>query len=74
MDPGGRRFDEEDDVAEATQHSNTQSLVVEIQKDLKQVEKALKSIEDGTYGTDEITGETISEERLTAYPEATTSN
>ena len=37
-----------------------------------QVAKALLAIESGTYGTCEVSGEKISEERLEANPSATT--
>ncbi|MCA9352098.1 TraR/DksA C4-type zinc finger protein [Patescibacteria group bacterium] len=37
-----------------------------------QVLKALIAIETGTYGTCEVSGEKISDERLKAYPAATT--
>lgn len=37
-----------------------------------QVEKALKAIKKGTYGICEVSGEKIPEERLKAYPSATT--
>ena len=37
------------------------------------IRRALKKIEDGTYGTCEISGEPIEEERLVAHPAARTS-
>lgn len=39
---------------------------------LKQIEKALRAIENGTYGICEVSGEPIPEERLLANPSATT--
>ncbi|WP_038057830.1 RNA polymerase-binding protein DksA [Thermodesulfobacterium hydrogeniphilum] len=41
------------------------------QKLLKKIEKALKKIEDGTYGICEMCGGEIDEKRLIARPEAT---
>ncbi len=41
------------------------------QKLLKKIEKALKKIEDGTYGICEMCGGEIDEKRLMARPEAT---
>jgi len=41
------------------------------QKLLKKIEKALKKIEDGSYGICEVCGEPINEKRLIARPEAT---
>lgn len=70
----GRDIDEYyDDASEDTQHSNTETLVSALKEELSQVEKALKAIQENRYGVDENTGETISQERLLAYPEATTS-
>lgn len=46
--------------------------MVDINKSLDQVEKALEKIEEGTYGICEETGEPIDIARLEAYPEATT--
>ncbi|MEM7498574.1 MAG: TraR/DksA C4-type zinc finger protein [Pseudomonadota bacterium] len=39
--------------------------------ELRQIEAALKRIEDGSYGACAACGEDISEERLTAVPHAT---
>ena len=41
------------------------------QKLLKKIDKALKKIEEGTYGICEICGAEIDEKRLMARPEAT---
>ena len=72
--PRGRRYNEEEDAVEDTQHANTQALLEEVNKDLAQVDKALKAIEEDTYGVDESTGNPILEERLGVYPEATTAS
>jgi len=41
--------------------------------DLRQIDRALEKIEDGTYGVCDISGEEIGIKRLTAIPQATTS-
>ncbi len=43
-----------------------------LEREYHDVNKALKKIEDGTYGICEVTGETIPYERLEANPTATT--
>lgn len=45
-------------------------LVEEWEKRLKDINAALKKMDDGTYGKDEKTGEAISIERLEADPAA----
>jgi len=63
-----------DALDQATRESN---LAFELrlrdreQKLLKKIEKALRKIEDGTYGICEACGAEIDEKRLTARPEAT---
>lgn len=42
-------------------------LIARMQSDLEKIEKALRKIEDGTYGTDDD-GNEISEARLEAMP------
>lgn len=42
------------------------------QQELAQIEKALARIEQGTYGTSEVSGKPIPIERLEALPTATT--
>ena len=44
----------------------------ELAKQLEQVERALKKIEEGTYGICDVSGESIEVERLEANPAATT--
>lgn len=46
------------------------NLVVRDAERLERVERALKKIEEGTYGLSDISGEPISRERLQALPEA----
>ncbi|MBZ4682369.1 MULTISPECIES: RNA polymerase-binding protein DksA [Thermodesulfobacterium] len=63
-----------DAIDQATRESN---LAFELrlrdreQKLLKKIDKALKKIEDGTYGICEACGDEIDEKRLLARPEAT---
>ena len=68
---GFRNIDEED-AQEQAGHDDVVAAIATLEEDLKQVEKALKRIEEGTYGYDENTGEPIPIDRLEAYPEATT--
>ena len=46
------------------------NLVVRDVERLERVDRALKKIEEGTYGLSDISGEPISRERLQALPEA----
>ncbi len=68
---GFRNIDEED-AQEQAGHDDVQGAISVLEEDLKQVEKALEKIDNGTYGYDETTGEPIPIERLKIYPEATT--
>lgn len=71
----GRNEDELiDEVVEQVTHSELQEKIDNQESILKQVLKALNAIDNNQYGVDENTGETISIERLKAYPEATTAN
>lgn len=73
--PDGEEFgaDRNDnaDIAEAM-HENNASLN-ELEGRLGNVARALKKIEEGTYGICEVSGEPIEIERLTANPAARTS-
>lgn len=46
------------------------NLVVRDVERLERIDRALKKIEEGTYGLSDISGEPISRERLQALPEA----
>lgn len=71
---GSRNQDELlEDVAEDVGHSLSTTQILELENNLDQVDKALIAISNNTYGVDEKTGESISLERLKAFPEATTS-
>jgi len=58
------------DVTEDFEEKIARLTVLEAQ--YTQVKKALQSIHDGTYGVCDVSGEKITEERLRAYPAATT--
>jgi len=48
------------------------SILEGLETELAEVEAALKRLDDGTYGVDEVTGEPIDPARLEAVPEART--
>ena len=48
------------------------SIIDGLESDLAEIEAALKRIDEGTFGIDEVTGEPIDPARLDAYPEART--
>jgi len=61
-----------DDVAEDLAHEDATLKSDVLEKELEQIIKALKRIEEGTYGLDENTGKPIDIKRLEANPSATT--
>ena len=48
------------------------SILEELEAELAELEAALRRIDEGTYGVDEVTGEPINPERLDAVPAART--
>lgn len=54
------------------EYEQNTAILKELEIELNNVKKALKKIEDGTYGTCEVSGEPIEKERLEAYPAAST--
>jgi len=48
------------------------SILEGLELELAEVEAALRRLDEGTYGIDEVTGEPIDPERLEAVPEART--
>lgn len=58
------------DIAEDFEEKIARLNVLEAQ--YKQVTRALAAIQSGSYGVCEVSGDTISEERLLAHPSATT--
>lgn len=63
--------DEDENAVEIADYSNRLSLEQDLEKELRDVVKALDMITDGTYGIDKYTGEPIGEARLRARPTST---
>jgi RNA polymerase-binding transcription factor DksA len=61
-DGGSDTFEREKDL----------SILEELEAELAELEAALRRVDDGTYGVDEVTGEPIDPERLDALPAART--
>lgn len=61
----------EDDAQELDELEVEGNLVVRDVERLQRVERALKKIDDGTYGVSDLSGQPIPRERLEAVPEAT---
>ena len=61
-DAGSDTFEREKDL----------SILEELEAELAELEAALRRIDDGTYGVDEVTGEPIDPERLDTLPAART--
>lgn len=66
LEPNGR--DRADDAVEEFDHGIALTLLSREQDSLREVEQAIRRIEDGSYGICEITGQPIPEERLRAIP------
>lgn len=66
--------DEEDDnVQEVQQYAVNKTLEVTLEKKLRDINSALKRMEEGTYGICKYTGEPINEKRLRARPTSSSS-
>ena len=64
---------EEGDLADAIEtYENSTAIVSQLEVQLTDVKNALKKIEEGTYGTCEVCGTEIEEDRLEAIPSAKT--
>ncbi len=61
---------EEDNALEVANYQDSISLERNLEITLEKIEKALKRIEEGTYGTCDQCGNQIEDDRLLAYPEA----
>lgn len=61
-DTGSETFEREKDL----------SILEQLEGELAEIQAALRRIDEGTYGVDEVTGETIPAERLDAVPTART--
>ena len=64
---------EDDNAVELTDFVDNEAVVERLESDLKDVEKALKAIENGTYGICKYTGKDIDIRRLEARPTSLTS-
>lgn len=62
---------EDDNAAEITEYADIVSIEARVQAELKDVEKALKLIDEGKYGICKYCGKEIDEKRLTARPAST---
>lgn len=65
--------DEDENANEVAEFANNLSVDNQLAKELRDVNSALKRIEEGTYGIDKYTGEEIEEGRLRARPTSTSS-
>lgn len=62
---------QEDNAIEVADYTTNLSLEKQLEAEMQNVEKALKKIEDGTYGTCSDCGQPIEPERLNIRPEST---
>jgi len=60
--------DEDENAQEVTQYADNQSLVAQLSKNLKDVEKSLEKIESGEYGFCKYCKKEINPERLKVRP------
>jgi RNA polymerase-binding transcription factor DksA len=61
-DTGSETFEREKDL----------SILEQLEAELAEIQAALRRVDEGTYGIDEVTGEPIAPERLDAVPTART--
>ena len=59
-------------ASETFEREKDLSILEGLESDLAEIEAALQRIDEGTWGTDEETGEAIDPARLDAYPAART--
>lgn len=52
----------------AAEHDEQRALIAELRELLDDVERALARLDEGTYGTCEVCGQTIADERLAELP------
>jgi len=67
---GGGPKDYEDDAQRLTMLELEGNLVVRDVERLRQVDRALQKIEEGTYGLSDLSGKPIPRERIEAVPES----
>ncbi len=61
-DSGSETFEREKDL----------SILEQLESDLAEIQAALRRVDEGTYGVDEVTGQPIAPDRLDAVPTART--
>lgn len=73
LPPEGEREADPNDTADLMEgYSENAAILTDLENRYNDVVEALKRVEDGSYGTCEVCGETIEEERLNADPAAKT--
>ncbi|HUF84322.1 MAG TPA: hypothetical protein VMQ81_06985 [Acidimicrobiia bacterium] len=79
----GTEGDQESELADYDQHPADQgsdtferekdlSILEQLESELAEIQAALRRVDEGTYGIDEVTGDPIAPERLDAVPTART--
>ena len=72
-EPAQQGTTEEADMADTMeQFENNNAIVEQLETQLRDVKSALEKIENGTYGTCEVSGDEIEMDRLEANPSART--
>ena len=66
----GEAHEFEEDAQKLAMLENEQNLIDRSRQRLRDIERALQKIEDGSYGLSDVSGEPIPPERLEAVPEA----
>jgi RNA polymerase-binding transcription factor len=66
----GEAHEFEEDAQKLAMLENEQNLIDRSRQRLRDIERALQKIEDGSYGRSDSSGEPIPRERLEAVPEA----
>ena len=59
-----------DPGADTTTAATYLGAIEDLHKEIEEIDLALRRVDDGTYGTDEVTGEPIDPARLEAEPTA----
>jgi DnaK suppressor protein len=62
----------EDDAQDLAALEGADQLAAHLQQRLESIERALRKIEEGTYGSSDVSGQAIPRERLERVPEAAT--
>jgi RNA polymerase-binding transcription factor DksA len=64
--------DPADQASETFEREKDIAILEQLEHDLAEIEAALRRLDEGSYGIDEVTGGPIAPERLEAYPVART--